>query len=239
LISPLFWIEKMTTVAQDYWLKYFYKSLTQQPKLSEPYIFLPLHFQPELTTSPLGGAYIEQELIAALLSHSLPENIKIYIKEHPMQNRIMRSTQFYQQLAEIKNVTLAPVHFSSRELISHSLAVATVTGTAGWEALLLNKPVLMFGHDVYQYAPGVFPVETTPDCQRAVQKVLTKKDLPTKKQMRLFLRALQDCLITGYIDENYQPFTKLTEAENIANIAEAVKRAIQKLIASNQTSISK
>jgi hypothetical protein len=41
-------------------------------------------------------------------------------------------------------------------LIKQSRIVATVTGTAGWEALKFGKPVIYFGYALYREIPGTF-----------------------------------------------------------------------------------
>ena len=55
-----------------------------------------------------------------------------------------------------KNVIFANVADSSMELIKKSSIVATVTGTVGWEAIRLLKPVITFGNAYYNFLPGVF-----------------------------------------------------------------------------------
>ena len=48
---------------------------------------------------------------------------------------------------------------SSRKLIEKSVAVTTLTGTAGLEAMLLRKPVFIGGNAVYETAPGVIKLD--------------------------------------------------------------------------------
>ena len=49
-----------------------------------------------------------------------------------------------------------PIGVPTLELIAKSRAVATITGTAGWEALQMGKPVICFGYAWYRSFPGVF-----------------------------------------------------------------------------------
>jgi hypothetical protein len=42
------------------------------------------------------------------------------------------------------------------ELIKHSVGVATINGTCGWEAINLQKPVLVFGEAWYGKLKGVY-----------------------------------------------------------------------------------
>lgn len=147
------------------------------PNYSITYLYYALHFQPEASTSPLGGVFCDQLLIASILSQL---GIQIYVKEHPRLSS-NRTKEFYEYLLSLKNVYLIRRDQDSYKLIDNSLAVVTATGTAGWEAVLRGKPVLMFGHNFYQYAPGVFKVGSVNDCKSALSKIsllaLNKKDV--------------------------------------------------------------
>lgn len=55
----------------------------------------------------------------------------------------------------LKNVELLAQSVSSFEAINHAAAVATITGTAGWEGLQMGKPVILFGRAWYSSLPGV------------------------------------------------------------------------------------
>lgn len=189
ICSPKFW-ERKWLQHNIYWL---YNENSKIPDLSKPYIYFPLHFQPEATTCPMAGAFTNQELIIEMLAKYLPEDINIYVKEHPAQEEICRSKYFYETLLNIPSVTFVPRDFNSFQLIKHSLAVVTGTGTAGFEALFHEKPVLMFGHRFFQYAPGVFRIRTNQDCKRAIQSVLAGNSTPTMRGMRLFIKAVERC----------------------------------------------
>ena len=67
-------------------LKKTYDRLCSDPDLSQPYIYVALHYQPEQTTSPSGGVYVHQDLMVGLLASHLPSGWKIYVKEHEACN---------------------------------------------------------------------------------------------------------------------------------------------------------
>jgi Capsule polysaccharide biosynthesis protein len=144
-------------------IRYFYawryrrdvKSVTSSRIDGAPYVYFPLHLQPELTTSAVGGTYADQLLALEVLSARMPEGHFIYVKENPKQTEKQRGPLFYKRLRALKNVQVVPLRESSSDLIRGSLAVATITGTAGWEALFHGKPVLVFGSAWYREFPGV------------------------------------------------------------------------------------
>ena len=53
--------------------------------LNKKFIYVPLHLQPELSTSPLGDIFVDQILMIETLSASLPPGWIIYVREHPLQ----------------------------------------------------------------------------------------------------------------------------------------------------------
>jgi len=123
---------------------------------TEKYVYFPLHLQPELTTSILGGEFRDQIKAIKILSERIPPNIKIFVKENPKQSSFKRPRGYYDKLLCIPNVFLIPVKVSSIELIKHSTAVCTITGTVGWEAINMKKAVFTFGKCWFQGFSGVY-----------------------------------------------------------------------------------
>lgn len=128
------------------------------PGAAAQYVYFPLHLQPELTTSSLGGPggrYSDQVSAIEQLSLLVPEGVWIYIKENPKQTAQQRGPLFYRRLAALPNVRFVPTDLPSVPLIKSSIAVATIIGTVGWEALFHGKPVLTFGNAWYQSFQGI------------------------------------------------------------------------------------
>jgi len=65
-------------------LKKSYDANNSPPSFSEEYIYFPLHYQPERTTSPEGGHYVDQTIVAKMLSKIADDQL-VYVKEHPSQ----------------------------------------------------------------------------------------------------------------------------------------------------------
>lgn len=118
------------------------------------FVYFPLQFQPELTTSTLGGIYSDQLLAIESLSSILPDDFWIYVKENPKQTGTMRGPQFFKRLDRISNLIFLPSYANTFELIDNSEFVATVTGTVGWETIRKGKNVLVFGIPWYRKLPG-------------------------------------------------------------------------------------
>jgi len=179
-------------------LRRYYDSIAEEPRFDEKYVYVPLHYQPEISTAPLAGSYVDQKNIVDMLAAVIPDDVKVWVKEHPAQTCNGRSRLFYDDLSRMSKVRLIESRTSTFRLIDSAIAVATCTGTVGWEALMRGKPVLVFGEVCYNAAPGAFRIKTVEDCERAVQNLVkTNGAGPSPGEMRIFLRALEECSKPG------------------------------------------
>jgi len=144
----------------------------------KPYVYFPLHYQPELTTSPLGGVYVDQLLAIKNTVAALPKGWEIYVKEHPAQIAVhggnatpARYKGFYKSIAELPNTRLVPINTSTFKLIDKARTTVTITGTAAWESILRGKPALVFGYPWFMHAPGIMQVRSVEDCRKALTKI--------------------------------------------------------------------
>lgn len=137
--------------------------------LNKNYVYFPLHFQPEVTTSVRGGEYDDQILAIERLAQMIPVEWRIYVKENPKQSYYMRDELFFERLQLLPQVQFVGREFNTYDLIRHSRFVATITGTAGWEAISGGKPVLVFGLAWYRKFPGVFEYKDNPSLDDILQ----------------------------------------------------------------------
>ena len=147
-----------------------YTSLSHQPDLNNNFIYFPLHFQPERSSQP-EASYFENQLLAIkLLSYNLPDGYVIYVKEHPRQfdnatpdfrKTHARNFNFYNTLNYLHGVKLIDLRVDADILVKNAIIVATLTGSSGWQALKLNKPVFVFGHPWYEPCFGVFKISNS------------------------------------------------------------------------------
>ncbi len=122
------------------------------------FIYFPLHLQPEMTTDILGNEFADQALALEVLRERVPAHIPIAVKENPKQRSQMRGPAFFERLKRIPNLIGIDRNTPSFDLIRQSKAVATITGTAGWESVLMGKPVIGFGDTYWSALPGVFHI---------------------------------------------------------------------------------
>lgn len=214
-----------------YWVirryRSYYDRHAVKPDLTKRYVYMALHFQPEMSTVPMGGGFSEQVLIAQMLNAYLPDDVLIYVKEHPRASSwLSRSEEFYREFLDMKRVRLVARDTDSFALREHCEAVATITGSVGFEALFRGKPVFMFGHRFYQYARGVYQIYTNADCKNAVDAVFTAGKKPSRVESRLFLKAMEDTRIHGLLNPWDRKVSHLSDEEHTVACSEAILKEL-------------
>ena len=138
----------------DY-LEYLAKYEGKVVPFDTPYVYVPLHLQPEMTTSSLGGVYRDQLLVIEHLHQKLPRGWKIFVKENPKQGPFARGPMFFHRLNRLDNVIMVPADTDTKKLTRNSKFVATVTGTAAFEAIQMGVPAVTFGNAWFNSLPGI------------------------------------------------------------------------------------
>lgn len=174
-----------------------YRKLSTNEYSNMNSIVLFLQLQPERTSIPEGGSFGQQWFVARSLANALPSGWKLLIKEHPSTftsryDEKYRSVPFYRDLAELPNTYLLSLETDPFELIDHAKAVATLTGTVGFQAICRGTPVLSFGNACYGDAPGVFSINDEQDLDDAIRKI--GGDLPYLNKSELKKYFLRSCL---------------------------------------------
>lgn len=212
LIQKRSWLRKYEALTQDF-------DITKAT--SGPFVVFALHYQPERTTMPEGGWFADQELAIRMISESLPEEWTLLVKEHPSQFRwqtegeLARDNGFYDRLAGIPGVKLVPLDISAITLIEHASAVATITGTIGWEAALRGVPVVTMANTWYE-APGVtLAAQNASDLAKALVQI---KDgwRPTEEAIYDHAARLEAIGARCYINPSHASlYEEMTPEENL------------------------
>jgi Capsule polysaccharide biosynthesis protein len=204
-----------------------YDELAVAPDLSQPFVYVALHLQPERSTNPIGGVFDEQYVMIGMISSVLPPGWRIYVKEHPSQlapqfvSERGRWTSLYETLVPIPNVVLAARETPSFDLIDNARAVATITGTSSWEAIVRRVPTLVFGEPWYKGCPGSYTVRTADDCRQALTRIAAG-ERPDPAATRLFVKAAEQASFVGYLSSDEAELTGIDEATNVQRFVRAI-----------------
>lgn len=190
--------------------KYYHKA-----DFSKKYVYFPLHFQPEASTIVCAAKYEKQLFFIDSWAKSLPADTLLYVKEH---YAILghRDLNFYNELKKYPNVVLIDPYEDPRKMIENAFAVTTLTGTAGWEAMLLRKPVFIGGNIFFDCAPGVIKVD---DIYQNYIDNICKWKKPERNEIIKYLCAYFRTLKLGYVNGIWK---KPSDVDNIINVSKSL-----------------
>ena len=159
--------------------KYYHKEhASDTPDLTNlTYVYFPLHLQPEMTTSILGGQYANQASAILKLRQKLPPEVMIVVKENPIQGWYMREESFFATIKSLPNTIFIATSVATYDLIKNATAVASISGTACYEALFYRKPAIYFGNPFYQNFEGTFKFDDIQDITEVLNYHLDESKL--------------------------------------------------------------
>jgi hypothetical protein len=195
-------------------------NLFERPVEGEQYVLYPIHFQPEATTLVQAPYYLDQAALIEDLAKSLPVGYRLYVKEH-FSNRGRRALSFYNRIRAVPAARLLGPDEDSWKLLANASAVATITGSMGWEALLLGKPVVSFGKVFYAECPLVHRANEYPkdEWYRVMTRALLEHE-HDEEMLLMFVSAVLRTTFPGFV-KNASTFPRALSAENIQNVAKA------------------
>lgn len=167
--------------------------LYDEPRPGEEFAYFPLHVEPEISIDLLAPFFTNQLTLISQIAKSLPVHFKLYVKEHPpMLN--YRPTKYYKELKKIPNLKLINTSTSSFDLIKNSKLVVTITGTAGWEAALLKKPVITFGDIFFNNLSAVKKCRVIEDLPNMVKQQLESFEYNEKEIIDMLSAMFEDAM---------------------------------------------
>ena len=140
----------------------------------EPFVFFPLHQEPErslLLSAPFSNHQLE---IIQQIVKSLPIGYKLYVKEHPTQGkgRGWRPISVYKQIMDLPNVKLIHPSVNSNKIFPRCSMVISISGTSCFEAAFYQKPSIVLADEGYTILPSVIRLKSFEDLPNAIQLAL-------------------------------------------------------------------
>ncbi|MCR4334874.1 MAG: hypothetical protein NUV47_04090 [Patescibacteria group bacterium] len=149
------------------------RGIYDYPIVNEPYAFFGLHLEPEVSLLLLAPFVADQVWLIKQIARSLPVGYKLYVKDHPHM-AIYRPSSYYKDIKKIPNVRLINPSVTGFELIKNAKLVTSITGSIGFEGVLLNKPVITFGHAFYNRMSLITHCKTIEELPHIIKSKLAK-----------------------------------------------------------------
>ncbi len=144
--------------------------------LNQPFAYFPLHAEPDVAISRIGDFYSDQISVIKNITQSLPVEMNLLVKEHPsMQLFGWRNLKYYKEIIQMPKVILIHPFISSEELIKNSSLVITIAGTTALEAVLSQKPCIVFSDLNCSNLSSVFKINELKELPDIIIKCLNSK----------------------------------------------------------------
>ena len=193
-----------------------------------PFAFFPLHLEPEIALNLLAPFASEQLPILRQVAQSLPVGYKLVVKEHPLMVGF-RPRSFYRELKKIPNLVLVDPRLRAVDIISHARLVTTITGTAGFEAVLLQKPLITFGEVFYNALSFVKHSEVPAELPALVASQLSDFKFDEDELTRFFAAILKE---SASVDLAYiwalEKDNTLKKREGLTDLADLIARQVRR-----------
>ncbi len=144
----------------------------------ENFIYFPLQVEPDRNLLLGAPDYTDQLKSIKEITRCLPNNYKLYVKEHPGQNRTWRKIEFYKEILNLENVKLIHPSFPSKKIYEKCDLVITAAGTSGFEALFYGIPVITFADTLYSDLTSVRKINSFSELEVTIKKLLEQKSTP-------------------------------------------------------------
>lgn len=152
----------------------FMPTKTFAPSLpgGDRWYYFPLHVDPEASTMVAAPGHTNQLAVVEAIAKALPAGARLVVKEHlPMLGR--RPRGFYSSIARMPRVVLVGPEREGIWWLLKSHVIVTITGTAGWEAIRLGKPVVFIGDSPFsEVGSGVIQKANLNELPRALEQAL-------------------------------------------------------------------
>jgi len=194
----------------------------------EKFFFFPLQYEPEISLATQGRGWINQLELVKLIRDSLPIDRWLYVKEHPSMLPGIRPFRFYRELARLPRVRILPQFMDSYQIVPKAEAVLTITGTAGWEALMFNRPVVLFGHSFYEeFEEGVLRLDKREDLPQILLKIRHHR-IPEEATLAYIAAVLTKTCRGLFIEPRHyhELGPEVLGADNIEGIGRAMLEAL-------------
>lgn len=121
-----------------------------EPLMEKKFLFYTLHVDPEASTMVISPYQTNQLTVLEAIAKSKAIDQILIVKEHlTMIGR--RPKDYYEKINALPGVYLIDPREPSFKFINKAEAVLTLTGTSGFEAVLLKKPAVFLGNFIYQF----------------------------------------------------------------------------------------
>jgi hypothetical protein len=209
-------------------IKYKLKITFEELDIKKDYYYYSMNLEPEATVLYLGdNIYENQVKLIINIAAQLPPNTYLYVKDHPHYIGY-RDYKDYTKLMKVPNIKLLKSEIPGKAIIKNCIGLFIINGTAGLEAILLNKQVYTFGNMFFNVSDRVNYIKNIKDLREIVysnHEVTYKDDLNLNRFVLAYLNSINKG-VTDYFQGRIEIY-KIDKNENVKNIAKDLVRFLK------------
>ena len=168
---------------------------------------------------------MDQRYLIEVIAKSLPIGYSVYVKPHHNDFGSW-PLSYYKEMVCRPNIRMLKTYLNSQKLVKKSAAVVTISGTVGWEGIILGKPVITFGRVFYNSFDQVIHVKDITE----LPKILRKAIFDYRPDRALILKYVSAHIQGSYDGVPLSPILtngRSLQPENINNIVNGIERELQ------------
>jgi hypothetical protein len=199
------------------------------------FCFYAMHTQPESSIDVVGSYFSDQVGLINWIARSLPASHELYVKVHPT-DMDGKGPDYYRRITQIPGVRLISHSIDARELLRRCSLVFTLSGTIGYEAGLMGKPVITFARNFFNTLPTVHFCDSPTTLKNLVLQLLDKPIASNWREGVLeFLAKLKASCFKGEVNRTYGAQITPLSAEDLAILQQVYPVIYKRLIIKNET----
>lgn len=197
------------------------------PDFKENYVFFPLHQEPELNLLMFAPYFADQGWTVRTIAQSIPLTYKLYVKDHPLMAGY-RNPKFYEWLKKFPNIKVIDPKVDSIELIKHAKLITTISGTVGFEASFLKKPVITFGSIYYNSLSFVKKSKFLDDLPMLVKDTLENYRYDEEELINYTAALLEDSFKLDFTKLlNERDFETIKKKSDLMTISDSIMKFLK------------
>jgi hypothetical protein len=186
-------------------------------------IFFPVQFEPEASLLYAAPNFRDQVYLVEKIIQSLPPGRVLWVKEHPNQYGMLKQAPWKQLKKKYENLRFIHGRESGRELIKKCVLGVSITSSAGMDALILGRKMLVCGDVYYRNFPGSCPIDGYADLAKELNNL---KNYEFSGDSNAIAKELASIGYDSYFG-TISPSRILFEEENIKAVAFALNSQIE------------
>jgi len=148
-----------------------------------PFIYFPLHKEPERFLGIGAPYYSNQKQMIEYIAKSIPIGYKLFVRDHPSMLKTTmwaRSIDYYREILELPNVEIIHSEFDVKKVFRKCSLVITINGTSSLEAAIRNKPSIVLVKTDFSDISSVQKLEKLEDLPKMIKEGIEMKVQPSE-----------------------------------------------------------